>query len=273
MKDIAQWLGEHPPYLFPLNTLIIQDSNVAYTPSSSLSNSFEEFYKVLQIASSLGSIALLQKMNVVSKTFFLGEKLRIRKIPQGEIHNELQYQAQSLLFSERKGKSLVDIFNQHHQLAYTFELDYVIFSEDSFQRVFKSFYTPELALKNTGNIQNEVRITPLCSSYFQVVIQGFSTEQCAGHFDHYPIVPAVFIVNRLLYAIEAFFKLQGKDLSTKTLIVDSLEIFPNIATPPNTELHSHVYYRQVTKNSYLFVCPISSGQIEHGNYLITIQLQ
>lgn len=106
MKDIAQRLGENSPYLFPLNSLVIQDTTLEYTESIALSNSFEAFYKVLQIASSLGSIALLQKMDVVSKTFFLGEKLRIRKIPQGEISDELKYQAESLLFSGTKGKIL-----------------------------------------------------------------------------------------------------------------------------------------------------------------------
>ncbi|MGQ8869207.1 hypothetical protein [Myroides sp. TSA_177.3] len=273
MKDIAQRLGENSPYLFPLNSLVIQDTTLEYTESIALSNSFEAFYKVLQIASSLGSIALLQKMDVVSKTFFLGEKLRIRKIPQGEISDELKYQAESLLFSERKGKSLVNIFDQHQQLAYTFELDYIIFTEDSFQRVFKSFYTAELALNTPVEFRNEVTVTPLCSSHFQVIIQAFSAEQCAGHFDHYPIVPAVFIVNRLLSAIETFFKMQDTSLSTKTLIVDSLEIFPNTATPPNTDLHAHVYYRQITKNNYLFVCPIHDSQTEYGNYIITIKLQ
>ncbi|WP_413513570.1 hypothetical protein [Myroides odoratus] len=273
MENLHHFIGESYPYLFTINNLIIKESTLEHTSSINPLNSFKEFNTILQTASSLGSLSLLKTMNISSKTFFLGEKSRIRKIHTNSIGPELKYCAKSLLFSKRNGKSLVDIFNHHNQLAYTFELDYVIFSEESFHRVFKDYYAEKVPITNTPLTDyKEVALDLISPSYFKVNIKEFSNEQCAGHFDHYPIVPAVFIVNRLLEAIEQFFKLQGELLQSKTLLIDSLEIFPNKAIPTYTELNSLVYYRQIAKDSYLFVCSLNDHQTEYGNYIITVKI-
>ncbi len=60
-------------------------------------------------------------------------------------------------------------------------------------------------------------------------------------------------MDRLLEGIAKFFKLQAEDLQSKKLVVDNLETFLNTATPIYRELSSLVHYRQVSKDSYLFV--------------------
>ncbi|MGQ8870581.1 hypothetical protein ACUTSE_17895, partial [Myroides sp. TSA_177.3] len=63
-------------------------------------------------------------------------------------------------------------------------------------------------------------------------------------------------------------------LQSKKLVVDNLETFLNTATPIYRELSSLVHYRQVSKDSYLFVCTIidSNHKIEYGHFVITVKL-
>ncbi|WP_286443852.1 MULTISPECIES: hypothetical protein [unclassified Myroides] len=271
MKQIQHFIGETDPYLFDLKHLTIKESTMEYTVPSDSCLVFSDFYKITQIASSLGSLALAKTMDVTEKTYFLGEKLRIRKIDNRSLDKGLKYCARSIEYSSRKGKSLVDILDEHNQLAYTFELDYFIFSEDSFYRLFKNYaITHHEPSTRTSLTVEKVEIEEIESSFFRIVIQPFSKEDCAGHFNQYPIVAAVFVVKQLLCAIEQFFEVKGIGLEQKKLNVDSLEMFLNVAVPIDTVLHSKIYYHQIAKESYVFVCPVCDDTTEYGNYLITV---
>lgn len=81
-------------------------------------------------------------------------------------------------------------------------------------------------------------------------------------------------MDRLLEGIAKFFKLQAEDLQSKKLVVDNLETFLNTAIPIYRELSSLVHYRQVSKDSFLFVCTItdSNHKIEFGHFVITVKL-
>jgi len=110
------------------------------------------------------------------------------------------------------------------------------------------------------------------SSSFTIHIPAFTSEQCKGHFDHYPIVPGVFLMSRLLAGIEKFLVLQDEELKGKTVVMDSFETFLNAATPIQKALSSSIYYRQIMKDTYLFVCPIMDDKTEYGHYLFTIRI-
>ena len=272
MKQIQHLIGETDPYLFNIDSLVIKESTMEYTTTDDSYLAFSDFYKITQIASSLGSLALAKAMEITSKNYFLGKKMRIRKIDNRAIDKGLKYCARSLKYAPKQGKSMVDIFDEQDQLAYTFELDYFVFSEDSFYRLFKNYAIPYHEASESKSLAVEkVEIEEIEPSFFRVVIQPFSNEECAGHFDHYPIVAAVFVVKQLLRAIEQFFQLQGGTLTQKTWSIDSLEMFLNVAMPPQRRLNSKVYYHQVAKDIFVFVCPIRDEQVEYGNYLITVK--
>lgn len=270
MTDL-QLVGETQPYLFGLNELKIDGTVVEHKSCLTNKSQFSEFNKTLQTASSLGSLSLIKLMNTTAKTFFLGEKLRIRKIHDNIQGDELKYVAKSIMLSKRKGKSLVDIFDSNNELVYTFELDYNLFSEDAFNKLFKKHYIDELQ-QEADTVFPETEITIIDDATFRASIAAFSDEHCLGHFDNYPIVPAVFIVNRLLDAIEKFFSIGNEKTSNKNLIVDSLEIFANIAIPTKTDLISVISFRELAKNVFLFSCPVSDGVTEFGTYIITVKL-
>lgn len=270
MEHIYESIGEGYPYLFELDKLIINQSSVEYTTTSS-ENQFKEFKKIGQTAATLASISLLQDMRVFEKTFFLAEKIRIRKISNTTMDQELRYCARTVCFSERKGKVLLDIFDNQSQLVYTSELEYVIFNQNAFQQVFSGFYTQRIPVKN-DLVYQEVEIDLGKPAHFSIDIPAFTIEHCKGHFDNYPIVPGIFIVGRLLEGIEKFFKLHDKEFQNKTLVVDNLETFLKTATPINIPLQSLVTYYQVSRDSYLFICPVGDKNTEYGYYIITIKL-
>lgn len=270
MEHLYDYIGEIYPYLFPMKNLVVNGSTVEYT-SSSPDQEFKEFYKIGKMAASIGSIALLRAMNLSSKTFFLGEKIRIRKIQHAIVEGELKYCVNVLSFSKRKGKVLVDIFDNQAQLVYTAEFEYVIFAEDSFRQVFRSYSTEDIPVENHLTYE-AVEVNLVDSSSFTIHIPAFTSEHCKGHFDNCPIVPGVLIMNRLLEGIEKFFALQGEEFQSKTLVVDSFETFLNAATPIHRELNSSVYYRQIAKDTYLFICPLMDHKAEYGNYIITVRL-
>ncbi|WP_413513603.1 hypothetical protein [Myroides odoratus] len=271
MEHLYDYIGENYPYLFPMSNVVMNELTLEYTTTISSQNQFTEFSKIVQIAASLGSISLLSAMKLSSKTFFLGEKLRMRKIPNTIVEGELKFCTKTLSFSKRKGKVLLDIFDNQAQLVYTAELEYVIFDEASFHQVFSSYYTEKIPVES-HSIDKEIELNLVKPSYFNVHIPEVTSEQCKGHFDNYPIVPGVLIVKRLLEAIEKIFKLQGEELQNKTLVIDSFEIFLNAAIPIHRELNSLVHYRQIAKDSYLFICPINDHKTEYANYVITVTL-
>lgn len=271
MEHLYDYIGENYPYLFPLSNLVVNESGVVYTATCGSQLGLKEFKTIGQTAASLGGVALLHAMNLSSKTFFLGEKIRIRKISHTPVEGDLKYCARAISFSKRKGKALLDIFDHQGQLAYTAELEYVIFDEESFQQVFSAFYTTEIPTEPTTAFE-EVEVTLVDSAFFKVDIPAFTSDQYKGHFDHYPIVPGVLMMTRLLEGIEKFVQLQGVELQGKTLVLDSFETFLSAATPTQRALNSSVYYRQIMKDTYLFVCPIKDHKIEYGHYIFTVKL-
>lgn len=273
MKHLYNYIGENYPYLFPMDNLVKNASTVEYSTTNSSDSQLRGFKEIGQIVASLGSISLLTAMDISSKTFFLAEKIRIRKINSTIVEDGLKYCAKPFSFSKRKGKVLVDVLNNQNQLFYTSELEYVIFDENAFNDVFSSFYTEKIPAESSP-IKEDVLVNLIEPFYFKIQIPSFTIEQCKGHFDNYPIVPGVFIMDRLLEGIEKFFKLQGEDVQSKKLVLDNLETFLNTATPVYSELSSLVHYRQVSKDSYLFVCTItdSNHKIEYGHFVITVKL-
>ena len=270
MEHLYDYLGENYPYLLPLDQVIAKEGKLECTTRSTQPQ-LKEFKKIGQTAASLGSIALLQTMNLSTKTFLLGEKIRIRKINHTLEDSELRYCARAISFSTRKGKALVDIFDALGQLVYTAELEYVIFDEVSFQQVFASLYTEKIP-SELDLVYDEVQVNLTAPSYFTIHIPAFTPEQCKGHFDHYPIVPGIFIMHRLLEGIEKFFALKGEAFQGKTLVADSFETFLKKATPTQVALYASVYYRALTKDTYLFICPIQEDNIEYGHYIITVKV-
>lgn len=263
-------VGETSPYIFSLEKLIFEHDFVSITADSIESNQYDNFSTILQIASSLGSVSLFKALNLESKAFFLGEKLRIRKIITGVVNNNICFKAKSIVLSKRKGKALVDIFNTNSDLAYSFELDYNVLLEDAFHKLFKPHYTETTNIFYNDKLP-DVKLKTNSEYDFSIMLSPFSVQNCIGHFNGYPIVPAVFIVDRLLNGIKQWITQMFPNTLT-TIHVDSLEIFANIAMPINTKFEAKIIAKKLSGNIIFFTCSLINEQIEYSSYLITIKI-
>ncbi len=268
---VPVYIGESAPYLYSLDDLVAEGEYLTLPIGSTHEYQSNNFAKLLQVVSSLGSCSLSNLLGHSSKTFFLGEKLRIRRTAFNIQEGPLNIRAKSVVASKRKGKSIVEIFDQANVMAYTFELDYTIFSEEAFRKLFKenSVSTDEaVAFCNqfpaTRNIIQS-------DNQFIISVDPFTRQNCIGHFEGYPIVPAVFMANRLLVGIQQWLEAahEGKPLVTH---VDSLELFPNKAMPIDTHYDAAIVATKLAPKLMLFTCSIlDKDQTEYGVYLITVQ--
>jgi len=263
------YIGETAPYLYPLDELTIENEYLKLPIGSTHEYQDNDFSKLLQVVSSLGSCSLSNLLGNSSKAFFLGEKLRIRRMAFNIQEGPLTLKAKSIIASKRKGKSSVEIYDQAGVLAYNFELDYTIFSEEAFCKLFKDNFekTEETAFcDNFPATRNTIQ----SDSQFIITIDPFTAQNCIGHFEGYPIVPAVFMTNRLLAGIREWAgEQEGKPVNIQ---VDSLEMFPNRAMPVNTTYKAAIVATRLAPRLTLFTCSVQDeNQQEYGVYLITLQ--
>jgi hypothetical protein len=264
-------ISEEHPYFLPIrNTYINPNDCLLTTIGHSNDYKNEEFGKLLQTISSIGSCTLSKKIDAGVKQYFLGEKLRIRKCSYSIKEGALTAFAYPTVQTNRKGKAIIDIVDKDEILAYRFELDYNVFPQQTFEKLFKNYFreTTEQVLKEEMPATKNVVID---DSSFSIFIEKFSEAHCLGHFRNHPIVPAVFIVKCLLSGIKNWFSSEMKVQSD--MIVDSLEIFPNRAMPIETELQADVKIQKLAPKIFMFICSIKDqNQTEYGVYPITIQI-
>lgn len=266
------FITEEAPYFLPIKNTSIGSNGVLITTIGH-TNEYkdEEFGKLLQTVSSIGSCCLSKKIDAGVKQYFLGEKLRIRKCSYSIKEGFLKAIAHPIMQTNRKGKAVIDIVDEDEILAYRFELDYNVFSQQTFEKLFKQNFKetlPEVFNSKMPKTENTI----INDHSFRTFIEKFSAEQCIGHFNDHPIVPAVFIVKCLLTGIKDWFT--SKNLITQGIVtVDSLEIFPNKAMPIETKFDALVSIEKLAPKIYMFTCRIKDkAQNEYGVYPITIQI-
>lgn len=265
------FITEEGPYFLPIsNTSINSNNEIITTIGHTNEYKNEEFGKLLQTISSIGSCSLSKKINAGVKQYFLGEKLRIRKCSYAIKEGLLRVVARPVLQTNRKGKAIIDIVDEEGTLAYRFELDYNVFPEQMFEKLFRQ-NIKENTTARFAHEMPETKNRPLNSESFVITIGKFSNEHCLGHFTNYPIVPAVFIVKCLLSGIKKWFT--SASIAQENIVVDSLEIFPNKAMPIETEFEAFISIEKLSTKVFMFICKIKDKQLnEYGVYPITIQI-
>lgn len=272
VENISDFLiSEEAPYFLPItNTSITVDGHLTTTIGHVNEYRNEEFGKLLQTISTIGSCCLSKRIQAGVKQYFLGEKLRIRKCSYSIADGVLKAVAHPTVQTNRKGKAIIDIFDVCDALAYRFELDYNVFSQQTFEKLFKQNYNENGSDRFDCNMPGTANRI-LNNHSFIISIGQFNREQCLGHFSNHPIVPAVFIVKCLLAGIKNWFATELSPL--EDMNVDSLEIFPNKAMPIETEFDAAVLVEKLSSKVFMFTCKINDKQQnEYGVYPITIQI-
>lgn len=263
-NNIIPYIGETPPYVFIPDKVILNNDYKIETELTNFDVKNKNFTNLIKVLSSLGSCNLYKLLNDDSKEkiYFLGEKLRIRKLSYKE-SDSFSVSCKSFLESKRKGKSYLNVKDlDSKEMLYTFELDYYIISKDSFENIYKDYYDDTPIEVYNENLP-ETRINIESSKRFSIHVSPFYPNQCKGHFDNFPIVPAVFITNCILKEI---FNFLGNETSHE---VDSLEIYLSKAMPTGKEFIVYVSNQKFLKDITNFKCEIKdmSGNM-YGTYII-----
>lgn len=263
-KNVIDLIGETAPYLFENADKIVFDQSIT---EISLYKSFECFEKenlvdLIKILSTLGSLSLVSEIKKEERNYFLGEKLRIRRISYHKPSGMLTAKVTSLLENNRKGRALIDVVNDQTKL-FQMEMDYYIIDEISFKQMFASHY-------NTEKYNNLIKALPytsfefLSENEFNITINAFSRNHCCGHFDNFEIVPAVFVGKCILKKIFEMFP----DIVSE---VDSLEVFLNNAMPINTVFNVNVKTTQLLRNLRNYHCTITDCKTHYGYFFATLK--
>lgn len=250
-ETIIPYIGETAPYI-SIPEHIIVNGNTIETEITDWNFNNENFTHLLKTLASLGSCSLYKLLNDSSKEkiYFLGEKLRIRKLSY-KTPESVSITSESFLESQRKGKSHLILKDIHSkEPLYSFELDYYIITQNAFQLFYKDYFNdvpveyhdeklPETSIEYSGD-----------QHQFTISIMPFTPNQCKGHFENYPIVPFVYLGNCVLREI---FKLLGGERSHE---IDSLEGYASKAMPTGVEFRVEVFQQKFLKNLTYFKCEI-----------------
>lgn len=249
-KNIIPYLGETAPYIsVPEN--IIFNSNRLETSISDYSFNHENFSKLIKLLSSLGSCNLYKLLNpsLKEQIYFMGEKVRIRQLSYKK-SDSATITCESFLESKRKGKSSLLIRDNHSgETLYSFELDYHIIVKDTFKLFYRDYFN-DVPVEYYENKLPKGRIITENDHQFTIFIEPFTPNQCKGHFENYPIVPSVFIMNCTLREI---FNFLGQKESYE---VDNLEGYATKAMPTGIEYRIDVSHQKLLKNLLFFKCEI-----------------
>lgn len=261
-KNTIELIGETFPYLFENADKIVFNQNVTEIPLNKSFDSFEKenFTDLVQILSTLGSLNLANELKASGRNFFLGEKLRIRKISHDKPSGLLTAKVTAQIQNEQKGKALLEVQNANSKL-FQMELDYYIIEEEAFKQIFESHYHAE----NIDNLTTTLPTTSieyLSENEYNIIINEFSRSHCFGHFNNYEIVPAVFMAKCILKNIFEMFP---------DMEIDNMEVFLNKAMPINTTFKANVKKMNLSRNLTKYKCTVTDNKTEYGHYFLTLK--
>lgn len=266
-NNILPYIGETQPYVFVPEKVTLNNNYKIETEIPNFDIKNRNFTNLIKVLSSLGSCNLYKLLNDTSKEkiYFLGEKLRIRKLSYKE-SNSFSISCKSFLESKRKGKSYLNIKDtESKEMLYTFELDYYIISKDAFENIYKDYFN-DTPIDFFDKSLPESKISIESDKRFLINVNSFTPNQCKGHFEKFPIVPAVYITNCILKEIFNF-------MGTNTIYeVDSLEMYLSKAMPTGKDFIVYVFHEKFLRDITYFKCEVKDniGNI-YGTYIINIK--
>ncbi|KIA92690.1 hypothetical protein OA93_23095 [Flavobacterium sp. KMS] len=264
-KKTVELIGETSPYLFDnANEISFNERNIEFP----LHKSFEYFDKenfsnLIKILSTVGSLNLANQLKANKKNYFLGEKLRIRKISYMQPSGLLIAKVTPQLENEKKGKSLIEIMDENNKI-FQMEIDYFIIDDINFKKIFEPYYHAE---KNNdfNSLLPNTQFECLTEDEFNITVDEFTRSHCSGHFDNYNIVPAVFMTNIILKNI---YKIN----SDSNIELDNLEILSTgKAMPVNTVFKVNIKIFHLSKKLKFYKCTVQDNKNDYGHYLLTFK--
>ncbi|WP_312507702.1 hypothetical protein [Chryseobacterium culicis] len=251
MENILPYLGESAPYFSIPENSIFRDHKIE-TEIREWNFENENYSQLIKLLFSLGSLSLYKILNDDSKEkmYFLGEKIRIRKLSYREPKSVI-ITSESFLESERKGKSHLQITDRHSgDPLFSAELDYYIITREAFEVFYKNLFTAVPAEYHDQSFPDSKILNTETPHHFTIATDPFTPDQCKGHFESHPIVPFVFITQCILKEVFSFL---GNEISYE---IESFEGYASNALPTGITFLTEVFHKRYLKNLFYFKCEI-----------------
>lgn len=266
-KNIIPYLGEAAPYLSIPEGITFRDHTIE-TEVEDWNFENENFSQLIKLLFSFGSLGLYNILNdkTGEKMYFLGEKIRIRKLSYKE-PAAITITGESILESDRKGKSHIYIREAHSkELLYSAELDYYIIAREAFELFYKDLFSTVPVEYHDENLPESKIINTGIPHHFTISTDPFTPNQCKGHFENHPIVPFVFMTHCILKEIFSFL---GNEVSYE---IESFEGYASNALPTGITFLTEVFYQKYLKNLLYFKCEIKdTSGILYGVIIFSIK--
>lgn len=123
-----------------------------------------------------------------------------------------------------------------------------------------------------ANALPEFKNTYIGDNEFRIAIEGFSEEECEGHFPGFVLTSGGFIVSSILSGIKEWLFKEG--IQAGSVLIENPDLFINNAAPVGMELSAEVSVEMLLTKVYLFTTEIIDKRGNHyGFYLITIEIK
>ncbi|WP_027375573.1 hypothetical protein [Chryseobacterium sp. UNC8MFCol] len=252
---IIPYIGETSPYTIIPEHIILKDNSIE-TELNNCNFENENFLKFLKTLASLASCSLHQVLSnsAKEKTYFIGEKLRIKKISYKDSPASVTITGESILESGRRGKTHLTVKDKvSEETVYSFELDHYIITKETFKALYKNYFEPDVIMYYDEKLPKTQIIKTSADHQFIISIDPFTPNQCKSHFENYPIVPFLFVMKCILREIFRFF---GADNCHE---INNLEGHPTKAIPIETKLEVDVFYQTFLKDQTYIKCEIKDA--------------
>ncbi|MGR3855991.1 hypothetical protein [Chryseobacterium indologenes] len=267
IKNIIPFLGETAPYLSIPEGITFRDHTIE-TEIEDWNFENENFSQLIKLLFSFGSLSLYNILNdkTGEKMYFLGEKIRIRKLSYKE-PAAITITSECILESDRKGKSHIYIREiDSKELLYSAELDYYIITREAFELFYKDLFSTVPVEYHDKNLPESKIINTGIPHHFTISTDPFTPNQCKGHFENHPIVPFVFMTHCILKEI---FRFLGDEVSYE---IESFEGYASNALPTGITFLTEVFYQKYLKNLLYFKCEIKdTSGILYGVIIFSIK--
>ncbi|MGX5685669.1 hypothetical protein ACWKWW_13995 [Chryseobacterium cucumeris] len=267
IKNIIPFLGETAPYLSIPEGITFRDHTIE-TEIEDWNFENENFSQLVKLLFSFGSLGLYNILNdkTGEKMYFLGEKIRIRKLSYKE-PAAITITGECILESDRKGKSHIYIREiDSKELLYSAELDYYIITREAFELFYKDLFSTVPVEYHDKNLPESKIINTGIPHHFTISTDPFTPNQCKGHFENHPIVPFVFMTHCILKEI---FRFLGDEVSYE---IESFEGYASNALPTGITFLTEVFYQKYLKNLLYFKCEIKdTSGILYGVIIFSIK--
>ncbi|NSL87227.1 hypothetical protein ECE50_010330 [Chitinophaga sp. Mgbs1] len=220
--------GMRPPFYRPPDTKLKAAGKYIEIETASIKEfSGNHFADLLQICISGIAWNTNRLCPAEEDQYMLGSKLRVFRTGAFLTDTRCRVVIENMTIDKRRHSSFIRLFGENGEMIYFAEFDYQMWGKQVFCRKFA-------ALRDTAAITADRNIllpVPVRINFddpfrYEAIIPAVDKSLCQGHFDGYPVVPALLLFKILCIESEKWIQDIVAPAADKNPVLDSIAIFP-----------------------------------------------